>query len=201
MACRGEIDSQSDRSRSSDTDDEIDDELAGFMIDYVPHNSGERDYDSQTLVYFKSGKVYDHTRRAKFEERIQIWCEKILRKYSKVVFAIAPGHSADSDGSQNFLYNILEKVIEKFPTRVIDGRTLLYRKLGVDKAAHGGRRSQSLHERTISVRHENEYILRDQIVLIFDDVWTTGCTLCACAKLVRTKKAKVVKLFAVGKTK
>lgn len=38
------------------------------------------------------------------------------------------------------------------------------------------------------------------MVFIFDDVWTTGSTLKACANLVQAAEAEKVKLYAVGQT-
>ena len=59
-------------------------------------------------------------------------------------------------------------------------------------------RDQTLHEQTIEVR--NPATVRNKIVYIFDDVWTTGATLLACAEVFKSAGAIEVKLYAVGKT-
>ena len=79
-----------------------------------------------------------------------------------------------------------------------DGKGLLICTTKVPKAAHGGPRDQSLHEKTVKVTDSSK--VKDKVVYIIDDVWTTGSTLRACASLIRKAGASDVKLLAVGKT-
>lgn len=91
--------------------------LDDFMIDYHPYYRGEQDEDSQTLVYLKGDGVWDERRREDFQKRIRDWCSHLLSSYpeaKRVVFTIAPGHSADSDGSTNLLYAILGDIITQY---------------------------------------------------------------------------------------
>lgn len=75
---------------------------------------------------------------------------------------------------------------------------MLRRTKEVPKAAKGGPRDRDLHEKTIVVSEPDA--IKDQLVYIFDDVWTTGSTLTACTNLMYKAGAKKVQLFAVGKT-
>lgn len=177
--------------------------IDGYMIPYHPYKDGknkEHDDDSQTLVYLKRNSVYDTQRKWRFEERIVQWLEGILGQpvTSPIVIAIAPGHKQHSDGSQNLLYNSFDKFLGW--RNIIDGRCLLRRIIEVPKSATGGiaARDQTRHEQTIEVG--DPATVKNKIVYIFDDVWTTGATLLACAQVVKTAGAAEVKLFAVGKT-
>ena len=114
-------------------------------------------------------------------------------KMKDIIVAIAPGHSPQS--LPNFLHPIIGELIGG---NIKDGRDLLKRTKEVKKAAHGGPRDQSLHEDTIEVTDPSK--VKNKVVYIIDDIWTTGSTLRACANLMREAGASDVKLLAVGKT-
>ena len=174
-----------------------------YMMIYHPYRAGNNPEhtpgsDSQTLSYLKQRNLRDLNRRNKFEAKIRRWIESILAKVQgPVVIAIAPGHTEGSTGQGNLLYNILGGFIAD---NIIDGRAQLCRTRTVPKSTSGGpgARDQANHEDTIEVYTPD--LMRDKEVFIFDDVWTTGATLCACKAVVTTAGATSVKLFAVGQT-
>ena len=169
--------------------------MEDYFIEYHPYYDGNNPNhypgsDSQSLVYLKMG--YENDNIEDLQQRIKDWLKGILDN-KDIVIAIAPGHSPQS--SPNFLHDIVESLIHG---NVKDGRDLLIRTRKVPKSAHGGPRDQDLHEDTIEVTDPSK--VKDKVVYIIDDVWTTGSTLQACASLMREAGASDVKLFAVGKT-
>ena len=169
--------------------------MEDYFIDYHPYNDGNNPNhypgsDSQSLVYLKEG--YESDNIEDFRQRIKIWLKGILDN-KDIVVAIPPGHSPQSP--PNFLHALVGSLIHG---NIKDSRDLLIRTREVPKAAHGGPRDQSLHEETIQVTDPSK--VKDKVVYIIDDIWTTGSTLRACASLMREAGASDVKLFAVGKT-
>ena len=169
--------------------------MEDYFIEYHPYNDGNNPNhypgsDSQSLVYLKIG--YESDNIEDLRQRIQEWLKGILDN-KDIVIAIAPGHSPQSP--PNFLHGIVRSLIHG---NIKDGRDLLKRKIAVPMAAQGGPRDQDLHENTIEVTDPSK--VKDKVVYIIDDIWTTGSTLRACASLIRRAGASDVKLFAVGKT-
>ena len=170
--------------------------LSGYMIEYHPYRGGTNpDHspgsDSQTLSYLKQGLLKGNPRRKDFIDRIKVWVRQSVSE-ANVVVAIAPGHKAGPPSQNNFLYDILRNL------NVILCGDLLVRTEEVPKSTDGGPRDQDLHEETIDVSSPDA--VKDKDVYIFDDVYTSGATLGACANLVRKAGATNVKIFAVGKT-
>ena len=101
--------------------------------------------DSQTLAYLKDSDGWSTPAKRDLLKRISDWLKGVLDNLD-IVVAIVPGHSPQSP--PNFLHPIIGNFIRG---NVKDGRDLLIRTREVPKAAHGGPRSQSLHEETIKV--------------------------------------------------
>ena len=175
------------------------DDLSFNFMDYHPYNKGRnpKHYpgsDSQTLAYLKDPHGWLNRTKEDFIKRISLWLRDKLDNLD-IVIVIVPGHSPGPP--KNFLVPIIENII-KDNCNIKDGRNLLKRTEGVPKAADGGPRDQSLHEKTIQVTDPSK--VKDKVVYIIDDVWTSGSTLRACASLIRRAGASDVKLLAVGKT-
>jgi len=81
---------------------------------------------------------------------------------------------------------------------VEDGSSYLQRIETVKKSTEGGTRSIYTHLNSIVVTDPK--LIEGKIVCIIDDIWTTGCTLCACARKMEEAGASDIKLVAVGKT-
>ena len=73
----------------------------------------------------------------------------------------------------------------------------LQRTRSIDKLALGGRRDKEVHMKTIDTVEDMD--ITGDIVLLMDDVTTTGNSLDACKEILLTKGAKCVKMFALGK--
>lgn len=67
----------------------------------------------------------------------------------------------------------------------------------IDKLALGGRRDKEIHMKTISTLDDVD--VTGDIILLMDDVTTTGNSLYACKEILLQRGARVVKMFALGK--
>ena len=181
-----------------------------YMIDYYPMNyeSDENDYDSSTLRYMKMNNVYNQSRRSAFENSVKKWLKQYIKKNHSseaVVLAIAPGHQASEFNDSSFMYDLVDEFISDNPKLDIeDGRDLLMRDTTIEKqATAGGNRSESTHRKSICINADEKNVSllnKGKIVIILDDVWTTGCTLRVCEEKVWTTGPKDVELLAIGKT-
>ena len=180
-----------------------------YMMDFHPmdYETGVNDDDSSTLRYMKRKTVYDPSRQLAFEGRVKQWLRGyILKNYSEgsVVMCIAPGHTAYEDTS--FMYSLVKEFIDenKDDLSLEDGRYLLQRYKTIDKQSNAGsNRSEQTHRDSIRINKDNadfSEVYKGKIIIILDDVWTSGCTLRVCEEKVRTTGPRDVKLLAIGKT-
>lgn len=67
----------------------------------------------------------------------------------------------------------------------------------IDKLAFGGERNKEIHMQTISTIQDME--IAGDVVLLMDDVTTTGNSLYVCREILLEKGAAEVEMFALGK--
>lgn len=79
----------------------------------------------------------------------------------------------------------------------VDKVYFLRRDRNIDKLALGGRRDQQIHMQSISTVQEMN--IMGDIVLLMDDVTTTGNSLYACKEILLQAGAEHVEMFALGK--
>ncbi len=79
----------------------------------------------------------------------------------------------------------------------VDKAYFLRRNKDIDKLALGGRRDQQIHMQSISTVQEME--ITGDIVLLMDDVTTSGNSLYACREILIQAGAEHVEMFALGK--
>ena len=174
-----------------------------YMMDFIPMNYGldENDYNSSTLRYMKMGDVYNEYRRSEFETWIKKWLKLYIRvKHPNevVLLAVAPGHEAFDCSS--FMYSLVGEFISENPQLPVeDGRSLLVRYKTIQKqSGAGANRNESTHRKSIRINSSQSNV--GKVVLILDDVWTSGYTLRVCEEKVRASNPKDVKVLAIGKT-
>lgn len=73
----------------------------------------------------------------------------------------------------------------------------LKREKSIDKLATGGVRNQDVHMQSIGTLEDME--ITGDIVLLMDDVTTTGNSLYACKEILLEHGANEVEMFALGK--
>jgi len=80
----------------------------------------------------------------------------------------------------------------------VDMTDALMRTKDIEKLAHGGGRGRGVHLDSIAV---NPHVpVADEVVLVVDDVTTSGGSLYACRELLLKSGAKRVALLALGQT-
>ncbi len=80
----------------------------------------------------------------------------------------------------------------------IDMSDCLVRTKEIDKLAYGGRRDKAVH--LDSIRVNPDIPVADEVVLVVDDVATSGNSLFACRDILLAHGARRVALLALGKT-
>ena len=179
------------------------------MIPFYPMRYANNDYDSSTLRYLKMNLVYDQYRRQLFEYQVKTWLMNYIMKYHQmdaVVIYIAPGHEANDYSS--FMYDLITKFIAQATAvnlSVVNGGNLLVRHTTIPKqSAAGSNRYEETHRNSIMIQGDGIYdisaINSGKVVIILDDVWTSGCTLRVCGEKIRATGPKDVKLMAIGRT-
>ena len=178
-----------------------------YMINHYPMDSGKIDYDSSTVRYMKKDTVYDQSRQSEFEARVKKWLKQYINNHlsnETVVLAVAPGHIANDNSS--FMYNLVKELIsENQQLGIEDGCSLLVRyKTTESQTTSKGTRKESTHRESIRIKDSDtkdvSQLNRGKVVIILDDIWTSGCTLRVCEEKVRTTGPKDVRLLAIGKT-
>ena len=178
------------------------------MIDFHPMSCGKDD-DSSTIRYLKMGQVFDPVRKRKFRSRVKQWLEQYIKTNHRgetVLMAIAPGHQRSDSNDSSFMYDLIGEFISEYPhLKMEDGRDLLQRHETIPKqSAAGANRNEHTHRESIRINAGEDEDLsqlnKGKIVIILDDVWTSGCTLRVCEEKVHTTGPKDVKLLAIGRT-
>lgn len=183
-------------------------ELYASMFNFEPYKDGNNPKhfngcDSQTLNYLKGNRLYDERRKNAFYDRIYAWLKSIVESLiGPVVIAIAPGHEANPNPT-GFMHEIVGELLENLAGEsnkkysLFDGRCQLIRTKTVPKQSKTpGLRSEETHRGTIATTADNT----GKVVLILDDVWTSGSTLGVCEEVMLTTNPKDIKLLAIGKT-
>lgn len=173
---------------------------------YIPGPYFLNDFDSSTLRFIKRNSVFDPLRQTEFENKVKAWLGTYIfihHSNDVVLMCVAPGHKAYDTSS--FMYRlVMDLITENRILNIEDGRGLLMRCKTIPKQAYaGGNRSEQTHRESILLNvfptanlHE---LNRGKVVIILDDVWTTGCTLRVCEEKVRETGPKDVKLLAIGR--
>ena len=73
----------------------------------------------------------------------------------------------------------------------------LQREHSIEKLATGGNRNKSVHLQSITTMDDMD--IQGDVVLLMDDVTTTGNSLYACKEILLSKGAQRVEMFALGR--
>jgi hypoxanthine phosphoribosyltransferase len=107
---------------------------------------------------------------------------------------VVPPHQSGKDNSG--IKILAQEIASK--NHLIDATSCLIRYRTIDKLTTGGNRSLETHLQSLKV--VNQEIIKDNKLLVIDDVSTTGNSLKACQELLEYAGAKSVKSFVLAKT-
>jgi hypothetical protein len=111
-----------------------------------------------------------------------------------VALVTVPSH--DPQKSVNGIRDLAQRICTDDPR--IDATEVLVRQKPVEKLARGGNRGEDNHLKSIVVR--SPHLIRGRLVLLLDDVVSTGGSLRACKKMLLAAGARAVHCAALGKT-
>lgn len=169
-----------------------DDEISAFgkYKPYWVHKAAGGDWTNYDTY---SGKLLDLKEKKNsginyFFNRV----EPLIRK--EVALVTVPSHDPQKD--INGIRELAQRICIDDPRT--DATEVLVRQKPVVKLAHGGNRSADNHLKSIIVK--SPQLIRGKLVLLLDDVVSTGNSLRACKKLLLAAGARAVHCAALGKT-
>ncbi len=180
----------------------------GYLIEYYTMEDRRRNglTDSSLLYYIKEDSLFNYANVQEaadnFRRRVVGWIRGLITWYGQrnVIITTAPRSIAGQlhdflvtfcansvCGIQNACYMpLLERTMNRIPSH------------------EGGSRNQNEHEATITISIPavpGLIIPPNTVILVLDDIWTTGCTLRACKNnLVGGIAGAEVKMLAIGRT-
>ena len=147
---------------------------------------------SKTMMDLKNSGSRGHSAAIEyFAKALRQGLEHVFKEDDVIHIVIAPS------SEEGVISSALRSVVEscgRSNTHLVDG---LKRTTGVESSHSGGIRSHSLHMSSISC---DAAIPEDAIVIVLDDVYTTGSTMSACIELLNNSGAKIILGFALLKT-
>lgn len=162
-----------------------------YYIDYYyPWHT----YKGTSLFYPFSGLILDvKQQKEKGIDHFERELKKMLAQNKKYVVCIIPTHEKGNKPSGT-------KCIAKrlCNSHIIDGTDVLQRTKYVPPKKDGGTRN--IEQEIYSLKVINEHIIKDQQVLLLDDVSTSGTSLNAGRHLLSSNGAKLVVKFSLGLT-
>ena len=173
-----------------------------FIGKYYPKgggNYGEMDEFSRMILAIKkdeemldqqSGEYYYYMNAVNYFKSLM---SNILSNNEEFVMCVMPSSTKGTSASG------IRTIAESLCTPpIIDGTRCIYRNESIPKKHLGGERN--LEKEIASLIVQNENIIEDKIVLLLDDVTTTGTTFEAGIHKLKTAGAFEVIALALGKT-
>jgi phosphoribosylpyrophosphate synthetase len=117
-------------------------------------------------------------------------------KTRRVRLAVVPGHEARPSNEGRALSRVVAALVEESAGGFLDGSGLLLRHATIDKLAKGGDRDVSIHLKSVGLAGK----VRDETLVVLDDVTTSGGSLVACRQLLRKAGAARIGALALGLT-
>lgn len=166
-----------------------------YLHRYIPYRerkiNGE-DSDSYKLIQFKYGNIF-----AIEEYRDKLVNNRLIKQLSQennVCIACVPSHNPIN--KENTLYTLADIICEEM--EFINASKCCNRVKLINKLSKGGIRNKEIHLNSIKII--NKELIQDRIVLLIDDIATTGNSMYACAELLKKNGAKIVYKLALAHT-
>ncbi len=171
----------------------LSDDKVYYLQDYYPVRSKRHGQDSEAILEFKRGSIDTINAYAKMMAKSmeQVYDVSTLKGG---YICVMPSHSKGSySSSLRRLASYLCKVFE-----MNDSYNLIIRNKDHDKASTGGERSIGSHIATLEVNPQ--YSIQDKIVILLDDVTTTGNSIAAVRHILKPFNPRCVYAQTLAKT-
>ncbi|NCB43391.1 MAG: hypothetical protein EOM59_12340 [Clostridia bacterium] len=119
-----------------------------------------------------------------------------LTMHSKIIYVTVPSHSPNSE--ECGLQQVVKEVIKIHSGHRVDGTKYLKRYKTIDKLSKGGNRSFDVHVNSINII--NPELVKNENIMLLDDVYTTGNSINACSEILYKAGARSVQKVVIGKT-
>lgn len=166
-----------------------------YMHTYVPYRERKKvgeDTNSYKLIQFKYGNPL-----AIEEYRYNLVNNKLVKKltqYNNVCIACVPSHNPKSkEQSINELANMICDDMNFINASKCCKRVKLIKKL-----SKGGARDKQVHLDSIKII--DRHLIHNKIILLIDDIATTGNSMYACHQLLKESGARYVYKLALAHT-
>ena len=160
--------------------------------------------DSSLLYYIKTGtldidKPHVVAAADKLMQSVIQWMKRYIQNHCQgnVVITTVPRSTAGE--LHGFLVELCQNVINGLPNATY--HPLLERKQTGLASHQGGERNQSTHQLSIQVNLPDQGV-QGAVVLVLDDIWTSGSTMRACKENLKQKLGvgADIRLLAIGRT-
>ena len=160
-----------------------------YIVEYHPYYMhGERNPNFD----YASSKILDVKKNE--NKAIYWYAERIKEATSKGdVICVVPSSNGNVS---NYGIGKIAWILSKHGR--INASKCLLRIRPIEKLANGGNRAITVHLESIVV--QDKHLIKDNSVLLIDDVTTTGNSMMACKKLLLDAGAKDVRCLALAKT-
>ena len=168
-----------------------------YIRDYHPYRRGRNPQfgrEDGKLLDFKDGKA------PAIDEVATIFEDVLgqIESTSKIALAMVPGHQAQRSNRGTRMARVIRQISSAHVDRYLAATDLLLRHRAIPKLASGGNRSIETHLDSITVADPDA--VRNAIIVVLDDVTTTGNSLLACRILLKVYAPSRVGLLALGRT-
>lgn len=177
-----------------------------YMFDYIPKYTGRQDEASKELLAFAKADYTNHPHYYKklFDKFYCIFRKhciyKMLDNFKETITVCCIPSSDEVGIISNTMSLVINRTVNEFPHRFINGNQVLFRKYKLEKASQNSSyRNFKVQYNSMDIRQKE--LIENKIVLLLDDFYSSGSTINAGSKILYEKGAKLVILFAFARTK
>ena len=161
-----------------------------YLGKYQPKYNPKFDSFSKSILQIKHNNPEDSDINYFVNELRHIFSDT-----EKYVICVMPKHTIGMAPSG--IRSIAERLCSPL---IIDGTNFIERSKEIAKKSVGGSRDLDSEIKSLIVKNENINIIKDQQVLLLDDVTTSGASLKAGKYILEKAGAKLVVMYALGLT-
>lgn len=174
-----------------------------YLYFYYPKNSPKFNEFSQVILdVFKKEAftIEQKNRKNNFYNEFYKYCILRLKDiYSMpIILSVVPGH-ADTMVIDNTITSYVKFLSKKEPNNFIDGSQILLREYSIEKSSTS-KETRTIEKQYNSLKINGDCDIRGKVILLIDDIYTSGSTMLACKKLLEENGAQRIIMFSFSKT-